>query len=147
MTLQEALSSNCEIQITSETSQDNSIEQATTTVEGFSGVANNLVELLSEMHLMAQDAAGGSYSYEELCRMQEELDQLAGQIDSSIEAMSYNDEILASGDDENVFITIDISNLDLKTDAESAAGIISEALNKISTYSDYLESKSYHGKS
>jgi tRNA pseudouridine-54 N-methylase len=56
--------------------------------------------------------------------------------------MSYNDDILASGDDENVSITIDISNLDLKTDAESAAGTISEALNKISTYSDYLESKS-----
>jgi flagellin-like hook-associated protein FlgL len=147
MTLQEALSSNCEIQITSETSQDNGIEQATTTVEGFSGVANNLVELLSEMHIMAQDAAGGSYSYEELSRMQEELDQLAGQIDSSIEAMSYNDEILATGDDENVFITIDISNLDLRSDAESAAGIISEALNKISTYRDYLESKSYQPKS
>ena len=47
----------------------------------------------------------------------------------------------------NVSITIDISNLDLKSDAESAAGIISEALNKISTYSDYLESKSYQGKS
>ena len=142
MTLQEALSGNCEIQITSETSQDNSIEQATTTVEGFSGVANNLVELLSEMHLMAQDAAGGSYSYEELCRMQDELDQLAGQIDSSIEAMSYNDEILAREEDENFSIKIDVSNLDLKSDAESAAGVIAEALNKISTYNDYIDAQS-----
>lgn len=145
MSLENALSSNCEIQITSETNQDNSIEQATTTVEGFFGVANNLVEILSEMHIMAQDAAGGSYSYEELCRMQEELDQLAGQIDSSIEAMSYNDEILSTEDDENVSITIEISNLDLKTDAESAAGTISEALNKISTYRDYIEVQSHQG--
>ena len=146
MTLQEALSSNCEIQITSETSQDHGIEQATTTIEGFSGVADNLVEILSEMHIMAQDAAGGSYSYDELCRMQEELEQLAGQIDSSIEAMSYNDDILASRDDENVSITINIRNMDLKSDAESAAGAISEALNKISTYSDYLEAKSLQVK-
>ena len=131
-------------ELTMEIDREQSFEQTVAAVDSFSGTANDLVEILSEMHVVAQDAAGGSYSDNELDRMQDELEQLAGRINSLVEAMVYNDQAMLPADPCSSVVVaagnmrIDAGDLDLRADAESTACTIAEALNKAATYCDYL---------
>jgi hypothetical protein len=126
---------------------EQSFEEAAAAVESFSGTANGFVEILSEMHVVAQDAAGGSYSGEELERMQDELEQLADRINSMVETMVCSDQTMQPGHPCSAVVVaagnirIDTACLDLRADAEAAACTIAEALNRAATYCDYLSAQ------
>jgi flagellin len=115
-------------------------------------------EKLDEMEDIAQDAATGSYTTGQLSEMQDQIEELAEEIDD-IAAGELGETHLIDSDFGSVAIEIgnglaisiatndmtsqglDIDNIDLTIDAEAALAAIQDAQDEVIDYDAYLDSK------
>jgi len=127
--------------------------EAISMAQRFADATGEIKEKLQRMEELAEKAAstGSKKKKEEL---QEEFEQLAGEINDIVKNTEYNDNKLLSADGKTISISIgnsstinvvskdlsiDIDGLDLTTDAEGALAAIQSIASKSSYYSKYLE--------
>ena len=132
--------------------------EAISMTQRFADAAHEIDEKLQTMVELAEEAANAG-SKEEKEKLQEEFEQLAGEINDIVENTEYNGNKLLSADGKTVSISIgngssidvvskdlsvDIDGLDLTTDAESAMAAIQSIASESSYYSGYLEEQVSH---
>ena len=115
--------------------------------------ASTIKDKFARMKELAQQAASGEYSAEEVETMQTEFEQLVGEINNLVDNTEQNKNKLFSGEGTAISIsignnsTIDINakdlsingeGLDLTTDPEGALTEIQSKISQSSYYSDYL---------
>lgn len=127
----------------------------------FADAALEINKKLQTMKKLAEKAVRtGSNKQKE--KLQEEFEQLAGEINDIVSNTEYNGNKLISSDGKTISISIgngssidvvskdlsvDIEGLDLTTDAEGALAAIQSSASKSSYYSGYLEDQVSHLKS
>ncbi|MFB0556222.1 MAG: hypothetical protein ACETWQ_23210 [Phycisphaerae bacterium] len=132
--------------------------EAISMTQRFADAAREIKEKLQMMEELAEKAVGtGSKKKKE--ELQEEFEQLAGEINDIVENTEYNGNKLLSADGKTVSISIgngstidvaskdlsvDIDGMDLTTDAESALAAIQSIASESSYYSGYLEEQVSH---
>lgn len=125
------------------------------TLQGLDAAATAIGGKLARMEELAEQAASGTYSDEELADMQQEFEGLAEGINDIVESTEYNGNKLFGADGESISISIgngssidivakdlsiDIEGLDLTTQdgAEDALESIERALRQSDYYSGYI---------
>jgi len=137
------------------------VSEAISMAQEFADAALEINNKLQTMKELAEKAAGtGSKKKKE--KLQEEFEQLAGEINDIVSNTEYNGNKLFSSDGKTISISIgngssidvvskdlsvDIDGLDLTTDAEGALAAIQSSANQSSYYSGYLEDQVSHLKS
>ncbi len=132
--------------------------EAISMTQRFADATREIKEKLQRMEELAEKAAGtGSKKKKE--ELQEEFEQLAGEINDIVENTEYNGNKLLSADGLTVSISIgngssidvvskdlsiDIDGLDLTIDAEGALAAIQRSVSESSYYSGYLEEQVLH---
>lgn len=127
--------------------------------QAFAEPAASISEKYARMKELAEQAASGSYSAEEVAQMQEEFEQLAEEINSLANGTEHNGNKLFTAEGETISIsigknsaidifardlTIDIEGLDLTTDAEGVLSAIQSKVSSADYYSGYLEDQVAH---
>ena len=127
--------------------------EAVSMAQTFAEAATGIDEKLGRMEQLAEEAATGQYSQEQLAEMQQELEQLAEEINDIVENTEYNGNKLFSAEGETISISIgygstidiiakdlsfDIEGLDLTTDAEGALAAIQSKVSQSDYYSEYI---------
>ena len=134
------------------------VSEAISMAQEFADAALEINNKLQTMKELAEKAAGtGSKKKKE--KLQEEFEQLAGEINDIVENTEYNGNKLFSSDGKTISISIgngssidvvskdlsiDIDGLDLTTDAEGALAAIQSSASQSSYYSGYLEDQVSH---
>ena len=137
------------------------VSEAISMAQEFADAALEINNKLQTMQELAEKAVGtGSKKKKE--KLQEEFEQLAGEINDIVENTEYNGNKLFSSDGKTISISIgngssidvvskdlsvDIDGLDLTTDAEGALAAIQSIASQSSYYSGYLEEQVSHLKS
>ncbi len=137
------------------------VSEAISMAQEFADAALEINDKLQAMKKLAEKAVRtGSNKQKE--KLQEEFEQLAGEINDIVENTEYNGNKLFSSDGKTISISIgngssidivskdlsvDIDGLDLTTDAEGALAAIQSSANQSSYYSGYLEDQVSHLKS
>ncbi len=134
------------------------VSEAISMTQRFADATREIKEKLQMMEGLAEKAASTG-SKEEKEELQEEFEQLAGEINEIVENTEYNGNKLLSADGKTVSISIgngstidvvskdlsiDIDGLDLTTDAEGALAAIRRSISESSYYSGYLEEQVSH---
>ena len=134
------------------------VSEAISMTQRFAGATREIKEKLQMMEGLAEKAASTG-SKEEKEELQEEFEQLAGEINDIVENTEYNGNKLLSADGKTVSISIgngstidvvskdlsiDIDGLDLTTDAEGVLVAIRRSVSESSYYSGYLEEQVSH---
>jgi len=134
------------------------VSEAISMTQRFAGATREIKEKLQMMEGLAEKAASTG-SKEEKKELQEEFEQLAGEINDIVENTEYNGNKLLSADGKTVSISIgngstidvvskdlsiDIDGLDLTTDAEGVLVAIRRSVSESSYYSGYLEEQVSH---
>jgi len=132
--------------------------EAISMTQRFADAVGQINEKLQTMKELAEEAANAS-SQKKKEELQEEFEQLAGEINDIVENTEYNGNKLLGADGKTVSISIgngssidivskdlsvDIDGLDLTTDAESALAAIQSIASESSYYSGYLEEQVSH---
>ena len=132
--------------------------EAISMTQRFADAAGQINEKLQTMKELAEEAANAG-SQEEKEELQEEFEQLAGEINDIVENTEYNGNKLLSAEGKTISISIgngstidvvskdlsvDIDGLDLTTDAESALAAIQSTASESSYYSGYLKEQVSH---
>jgi len=134
------------------------VSEAISMAQKFADAALEINNKLQTMKALAEKAAStGSEKKKE--KLQEEFEQLAGEINDIVENTEYNGNKLFSSDGKTISISIgngssidvvskdlriDIDDLDLTTDAEGALAAIQSSASESSYYSGYLEDQVSH---
>jgi len=136
------------------------VSEAISMAQKFADAALEINNKLQTMQELAEEAAGTGSEKKE--KLQEEFEQLAGEINDIVENTEYNGNKLFSSDGKTISISIgngssidvvskdlsvDIDGLDLTTDAEGALAAIQSSASQSSYYSSYLEDQVSHLKS
>ena len=137
------------------------VSEAISMAQEFADAALEINDKLQAMKKLAEKAVRtGSNKQKE--KLQEEFEQLAGEINDIVSNTEYNGNKLFSSDGKTISISIgngssidivskdlsvDIDGLDLTTDAEGALAAIQSSASKSSYYSGYLEDQVSHLKS
>ncbi|GAI34487.1 unnamed protein product, partial [marine sediment metagenome] len=137
------------------------VSEAISMAQKFADAALEINKKLQTMQELAEKAVRtGSNKQKE--KLQEEFEQLAGEINDIASNTEYNGNKLISSDGKTISISIgngssidvvskdlsvDIDGLDLTTDAEGALAAIQSSASKSSYYSGYLEDQVSHLKS
>lgn len=137
------------------------VSEAISMAQEFADAALEINDKLQAMKKLAEKAVRtGSNKQKE--KLQEEFEQLAGEINDIVSSTEYNGNKLFSSDGKTISISIgngssidvvskdlsvDIDGLDLTTDAEGALAAIQSSANQSSYYSGYLEDQVSHLKS
>jgi hypothetical protein len=134
------------------------VSEAISMTQRFAGATREIKEKLQMMEGLAEKAASTG-SKKEKEELQEEFEQLAGEINDIVENTEYNGNKLLSADGKTVSISIgngstidvvskdlsiDIDGLDLTTDAEGVLVAIRRSVSESSYYSGYLEEQVSH---
>jgi flagellin-like hook-associated protein FlgL len=134
------------------------VSEAISMTQRFADATREIREKLQMMEGLAEKAASTG-SKEEKEELQEEFEQLAGEINDIVENTEYNGNKLLSADGKTVSISIgngstidvvskdlsiDIDGLDLTTDAEGVLVAIRRSVSESSYYSGYLEEQVSH---
>lgn len=132
--------------------------EAISMTQRFADAAGQINEKLQTMKELAEEAANAG-SQEEKEELQEEFEQLAGEINDIVENTEYNGNKLLNADGKTISISIgngstidvvskdlsvDIDGLDLIADAESALAVIQRIASESSYYSGYLKEQVSH---
>ena len=121
--------------------------------QGFAETASTIKDKFARMKELAEQAASGEYSAEEVEDMQSEFEQLVGEINNLVDNTEQNNNKLFSS--EGTAISISIGNnstinivsmnlsingegLDLTTDLEGVLAAIQSKVSQSSYYSEYL---------
>ena len=122
-------------------------------IQALAEAATEIDEKVGRMKELAGQAATGTYSDEELAEMQEELEQLAEEINNIVENTECDGNKLFSAEGETLSISIgngstidivakdlsiDIEGLDLANDAEGALAAIEGVIAQSDYYSGYV---------
>lgn len=133
--------------------------EAISVAQKFAEPAASISEKYGRMKELAEQAASGSYSGEEVAQMQEEFGQLAEEINSLANSTEHNGNKLFTSESETISIsigrnsaidifgrdlTIDIEGLDLTTDAEGALSAIQSNVRSADYYSGYIDDQVAH---
>ncbi len=137
------------------------VSEAISMAQEFADAALEINNKLQAMKKLAEKAVRtGSNKQKE--KLQEEFEQLAGEINDIVSNTEYNGNKLFSSDGKTISISIgngssidvvskdlsvDIDGLDLTTDAEGALAAIQSSASKSSYYGGYLEDQVSHLKS
>lgn len=121
--------------------------------QGLAETASTIKDKFARMEELAEQAASGEYSADEVGVMQTEFEQLVGEINNLVANTEQNNNKLFSGDGTAISISIgnnstiniaamDLSingeGLDLTTDPEGVLTAIQSKVSQSSHYSDYL---------
>jgi len=121
--------------------------------QGLAETASTIKDKFARMKELAEQAASGEYSAEEVGSMQTEFEQLVGEINNLVDNTEQNKNKLFSG--EGTAISISIGNnstinikamnlssngegLDLTTDPEGVVTAIQSQVSQSSYYSEYI---------
>ncbi|NQT02057.1 MAG: hypothetical protein HQ580_08545, partial [Planctomycetes bacterium] len=121
--------------------------------QGLAETASTIKDKFARMKELAEQAASGEYSAEEVEGMQTEFEQLVGEINNLVDNTEQNKNKLFSG--EGTAISISIGNnstininamnlsingegLDLATDPEGVVTAIQSQVSQSSCYSEYI---------
>lgn len=134
------------------------VSEAISMTQKFADAAGQINEKLQTMIELAEQAAGTD-SEKQKEELQEEFEQLAGEISDIVENTEFNGNKLFGSDGQTISISIgngstinifskdlgvDIEGLDLTTDAEGALAAIQRSVSEASYYSGYLEDQVSH---
>ena len=138
----------------SENSQNESYaNEAISMTQGLAETASTIKDKFARMEELAEQAASGEYSAEQVEDMQIEFEQLIEEINDLVDNTEQNGNKLFSGEGTTISIsignnsTIDIvaedlsiggEGLDLTTDPEGALAAIQNRVSQSSYYSEYL---------
>jgi len=138
----------------SENSQNESYaNEAISMTQGLAETASTIKDKFASMKELADQAASGEYSAEEVESMQSEFEQLIEEINDLVDNTEQNGNKLFSGEGTTISISIgndstinivaeDLSinseGLDLTTDPEGALAAIQSKVSQSSYYSEYL---------
>jgi hypothetical protein len=118
----------------------------------FAEAAASIDEKLERMNELAEQATG-EHSKKKLDELQEEFEELAGQINEIVQSSEHNGNTMLSSEGTTISISIgngstvdivsrdlsiDIEGLDLTKDAESALAAIRNSVSQSGYYSGYL---------
>ena len=126
------------------------------TVQTFGGAVQNISEKVTEMARLATQAASGYYSDGQKYVMQLEFEELSDQINDIVDSAQFNGNKLLSSDGQTLSIAlrestmdvnarnlaVDITGLDLTTDAAGALAFTAQSIEQTSSYNTYLGGKS-----
>ena len=121
--------------------------------QGLAETATTIKDKFARMKELAEQAASGEYSAEEVEDMQTELEQLVVEINNLVDNTEQNNNKIFSSDGTDISISIgnnsaikiftmdlsvDEEELDLTTDPEGALTAIQNKVSQSSYYSEYL---------
>jgi len=126
------------------------------TVQTFGGAVQKISDRLIEMARLATRAASGYYSDGQNHAMQLEFEELSDQINDIVDSTQFNGNKLLSSDGQTLSIelrestvdvdaqnlAIDITGLDLTTDAAGALAFTARSIEQTDSYKTYLGGKS-----
>jgi flagellin len=125
-------------------------------VQELADSAGDINKKMKAMKDLAEKAAGGDYSKQELAEMQKEFEKLAEQVNDIAGNTEYNGNKLFTADGKNISVSIgngsnidivskdlsfDIKGLDLTKDAKGAFSAVEAALTKSDYYAGYVNSQ------
>jgi flagellin len=125
-------------------------------VQTFDGAANSISSNLTKMSQLAMQAASGTLSGEQKAVIQAEFNELAAEVNRVAGNTQFNGNnliggagteiniALGTGSDINIQsgdLSIDVSGIDLTSDAVSALETIQNSINQTSEYRGYLGSQ------
>ena len=125
-------------------------------VQTFDGAASNISSNLTKMSQLAMQAASGTLSGEQKAVIQAEFNELAAEVNRVAGNTQFNGNnliggagteinvALGTGSDINIQsgdLSIDVSGIDLTSDAVSALETIQNSINQTSEYRGYLGSQ------
>lgn len=129
---------------------------ATSMVQMFVDAAVTIRDKLTLMEQVAEKAANGYYTPADKASMQKQFEQLAKDVNDIVDNTEYDDNKLfgangqvisrplGNGQTIDLFArdrTVDITNLDLTTDAKAALAAIKNELKQANEYTEYLSSQ------
>ncbi len=141
------------------TTNTDNVNAGISLVDTNQGYVSDMSQKLDEMKQLADDAAGGGYSAQELADMQTQLEALAGEIDDIAQGPLGETHILtADNQTESVFIGSGLSiridthdmdtpsglglgSIDLSTDPVAAVAALQTAITEVDGYAAHLDSK------
>ena len=125
-------------------------------IQTFDGAASNIGSNLTKMSQLAMQAANGTLSGEQKAVIQEEFSELAAEVNRVAGNTQFNGNNLIGGSGTEIPIalgtgsdisiqsgdlTIDISGIDLSSDAMSALEVLQQNIEQTSEYRGYLGSQ------
>jgi flagellin len=125
-------------------------------IQTFDGAASNIGSNLTKMSQLAMQAANGTLSDQQKSVIQAEFNELAAEVNRVAGNTQFNGNNMIGGAGTEIPIslgtgsdislqsgdlTIDVSGLDLTTDAEGALAAIQDSINQTSEYRGYLGSQ------
>jgi flagellin len=128
--------------------------EAISTAQDISAFASSINDKYERMKELAEMAASGDYTAEEVAEFQDEFEQLGDEINELVESSEFNGNKLftwegttisvsiGNGSSIDIFaedLSIDIEGLDLTTDPEGALGAIGMKAGRANYYAGYIE--------
>ena len=145
--------------IAENTTNTDNVNAGISLVDTNQGYVSDISQKLDEMKQLADDAAGGGYTAEELTDMQTQLEALADEIDDIAQGPLGETHILTADDQtESVFIGsglsiqiethdmnttsgLGLSSIDVSTDPAAAVAALQAAITEVDDYAAHLDSK------
>ena len=130
---------------------------AISTVQTFEHAANSIYDKLVLMEEVAEKAVNGDYTTTEKVSMQEQLQDLAEQINNTVNNTEYKGNKLFTSEGQVIAksisndrsirlfakdLSFSLENVDLTKDAKAALTTIQNARTKTGEYTDYIKSQS-----
>jgi len=132
--------------------------EAVSMSQSFEEASSAIVEKFIDMAQLAEAAATGTYSEGELAEMQQQFEQLAGEINTIVDSTEYDGNKLFGSEGQTISISIgngssidiaandmslDVDGIDLtdQVSAEESLSSINESLQAASSYNEYLSTQ------